>query len=439
MRTTLNPKPIRSGWKPPARTVSLPKPLPHQLSVLLNPARHKVVICGRRWGKTALGLMSTIKGHGPERGALKGALDGGTIWWVGPTFPITSLIWRQLKRATQNAWSDKSEMDRRIDLPGGGSITVKSADNPDSLRGDGLDGLVIDEAAFVSEQAWKASLRPALADKQGWTIHITTPNGFNWVKTLFDRATRYDWARWQRPTSDNPLIPQEELDEARLDMGELLFAQEHMAQFTNIEGAEFSSLYFPDDMWFDSWPDKDAFQYRIQTCDPSLGKTDKSDYQAHVIMALDRQGTMWVEADLRRRDRVQIAGDMFDIAGWFHPQAIGIESNMWQVLLADQLYEISKAAGMSLPIWPMNNWENKIVRIRATLTPYLSRGEFRFRDTPGTRLLVEQLRSFPACTHDDGPDALELAVRLMRDIYQRGAVSSPDDVDGASVSCGVLL
>ena len=313
------------SYVPFTRTVSLPKPLPHQLPVLLSPARHKVVVCGRRWGKTSTGLLATVRGHGPNRGSLIGAIDGGTIWWIGPTFPITSSIWRQLKKAASNAWTDKSEMDKRIEFPGGGSITVKSADNPDSLRGEGLDGLVVDESAFVSEQAWKAALRPALADKQGWTMHISTPNGFNWFKDLFDRALRDDWERWQRPTSDNPLVTQQELDEALLDMGEVLFAQEHMALFTDVAGAEFSSTYFPDDMWFDEWPSLDEFTHRIQTCDPSLGKTDKSDYQAHVLMALDREGVMWIEADLRRRDRVQIVGDMLEIARWFHPEAVGIE------------------------------------------------------------------------------------------------------------------
>ena len=382
------------------RTISLPKALPHQRRVLLSSARHKVVVCGRRWGKTGTGLLATIKGHGPERGWFKGALDGGTIWWVAPTFPISNIIWRQLKRASKNAWSDKGEQERRIEFPGGGSIEVKSADNPDSLRGEGLDGLVIDESAFVAEDAWKAALRPALADKKGWTIHIGTPNGFNWFKELFDRAgrdTKGQWERWQKPTSDNPLIDQDELDEALLDMGEAMFSQEHMAQFVNMAGAEFSALYFPDDMWFEDWPELERqFVYRVQTCDPSLGKTDKSDYQAHVLMGLDRDGVMWVEGQLLRQDRMQICDTVIDLARWFKPSAVGIESNMWQVMLADQLYEKSKGKnGLGLPVWPLDNRDNKLIRIRATLTPYLSRHEFRFRNTPGTRLLIEQLRGFP--------------------------------------------
>jgi hypothetical protein len=110
-------------------------------------------------------------------------------------------------------------------------------------------------------------------------------------------------------------------------------------------------------------------------------------------------------------------------------------------MIADQLYEMSKAQGMSERIWPLMNWENKIVRVRATLTPYLARREIRFRDTPGTRLLVEQLRGFPSCKHDDGPDALEMAIRLMREVFNRGlggqSLDTPDDI--VAIQQGLLI
>ena len=80
------------------------------------------------------------------------------------------MIWRNLKHSLRGAWLEKNENERRIVLPGGGSITVKSADNPDSLRGAGLDGVVMDEASFMAREAWTEGIRPALADRQGWAI-----------------------------------------------------------------------------------------------------------------------------------------------------------------------------------------------------------------------------------------------------------------------------
>jgi predicted phage terminase large subunit-like protein len=235
----------------------------------------------------------------------------------------------------------------------------------------------------------------------------------SWLETVKDKycASGYEWM-WESLYQQNP---------------------------PDVLDAEFSPAYFPDDMWFQEWPELNTFVHRIQTCDPSLGKTDKSDYQAHILMGLDKHGRMWIEGDLRRRDRVQIVSDMLDLASWFKPEAVGIESNMWQVLLADELYAQSKAAGLALPVWPLNNWENKLVRIRATLTPYLSRQEFKFRNTPGTQLLVEQLKGFPACKFDDGPDSLELAVRLMRDVFQRGIAGDTGSPDDEKFSQGMLM
>jgi predicted phage terminase large subunit-like protein len=72
-----------------------------------------------------------------------------------------------------------------------------------------------------------------------------------------------------------------------------------------------------------------------------------------------------------------------------------------------------RARTMDLPLRTIENYENKVVRIR-TLTPFLARGIMRFKgDSPGARLLVDQLRDFPLGDHDDGPDSLEMAVRLL--------------------------
>ena len=77
-------------------TVTLPRPLEHQVPVLNSPARNKVVVCGRRWGKSALGLVAVVGGHGP-RGRFRGAGQGANGYWVAPTYGIASEIWRDLK------------------------------------------------------------------------------------------------------------------------------------------------------------------------------------------------------------------------------------------------------------------------------------------------------------------------------------------------------
>jgi predicted phage terminase large subunit-like protein len=364
-----------------------------------------------------MGQMATVIGHGPNNEYI-GAVYGGNIWWVGPTFTITSIIWRNLKRALCNAWTDKSETEKRIELPGGGSITVRSADNPNSLRGAGLDGLVIDEAAFINKEAWTQSLRPALADKQGWSIKITTPNGFNWFKEDFDAAlNRKGWERWQLPTSDNPLIPQEELDEALLDMGPRAFAQEHLAQFVDSEGAEFPAEYFRDSIWFEEWPSMDKLAIKVIGVDPSKGKTDRSDYSAFAMIGLDYTGDLWIDCDMERRDVNRIMQDGVRLCKDFDPDGVAFESNMFQEVLADSFQQVCRESSYMIPLHCIVNKEHKISRIRQTLTPFLARGEMHFRRSRGGRLLVQQLRDFPVGDHDDGPDALEMGVKLLKRLF----------------------
>jgi predicted phage terminase large subunit-like protein len=289
---------IRPTSEPGTRLVlRLPKPLPHTLTVLASPARWKVVVCGRRWSKTASGLQMAIRGHGPDK-IRRGALDGGNIWWVMPTFPDATEVWRDLKRACKGVWvpGGKSERERRIELPGGGSITIKSADNPDSLRGRGLDGLVMDEAASIDEAAWKEALRPALADKHGWCVWIGTPKGMNWFHDLFERAgnegAAAGWERWQRPTSDNPLIDPAEIADARKEMGSLRASQELDAQFVNFGGGVFRREWFP------IVPELPALASRACRYWDKAATEGGGDYSAGVLVV--EHGRLFYIVDVRR-------------------------------------------------------------------------------------------------------------------------------------------
>jgi predicted phage terminase large subunit-like protein len=178
--------------------------------------------------------------------------------------------------------------------------------------------------------------------------------------------------------------------------------------------AEFKPEYFGDELWFDQWPAAETTVDRVMTLDPSLGESDTCDFSAFVMLQLDRQGIMWVEADLARRDTHQIALDAVRLGRQFNPLTLCIEANGFQRLLADPIARLSQQSGLLLPIEPWVNHTNKATRIRG-LAPYLARGEFRFRrHSPGTALLVEQLKGFPTCKHDDGPDALAMALEVVR-------------------------
>ena len=137
----------------------------------------------------------------------------------------------------------KSEVERMIVMPNGGSVQVRSADDPDSLRGEGLDFVVMDECAFMKEVAWTEAIRPALSDRQGRALFISTPKGRNWFWKLYQRCG-YDseWQAWKYPTVANPYIEPAEVDAAKDELPELIFEQEYLAEFLENEGAVFRNI-----------------------------------------------------------------------------------------------------------------------------------------------------------------------------------------------------
>jgi len=157
-------------------------------------------------------------------------------WWVGPDYKRAAEGWGFIRGlVNQIPGAQTREVERIATLPGGGTIEVRSADDPDSLRGAGLDGAVMDEAAYMDETDWTHALRPALSDRRGWAMFLSSTHGRNWFYDLYERAASLDgWARWQRPSSDNPELDPDELEQARRELGADVYAQEYEAQFLDL-------------------------------------------------------------------------------------------------------------------------------------------------------------------------------------------------------------
>ena len=220
----------------PTLDVTLPALHTSQRKVVDSDARFRVLACGRRWGKTRLGSALCIET----------ALMGGRAWWVAPSYPMSTVGWRLIHRlGIQIPGAEIRKVDRMIMLPGGGEVKVRSADNPDSLRGEGLDFAVLDECAFTKEPAWVEAIRPALSDRQGKAMFISTPKGRNWFWRLWQRCqdkTDDEWQGWQLPTSDNPYIPDSEIEAARASLPERIYRQEYLAEFIDDAGGVFQRV-----------------------------------------------------------------------------------------------------------------------------------------------------------------------------------------------------
>lgn len=413
-------------------TVTLPRPLPHQISVMEADARFKVVIAGRRWGKTILGLISVNLGHGPmENGRPKyrGALNGGNIWWVAPTYTIANLIWRDLKRALQDIWLDKSEVERRIVLPGGGTISVRSTDNPDSLRGAGLDGIVVDEAAYVKEEAWTEALRSALADREGWAIFISTPKGHNWLWRTYRKAlVTENWIAWQRPTSDNPKIPTSEIEETRKELGPMVFAQEILAEFVAAGSNQFKQEWF---QYF--YSENGAFRlvqerlskggsvteiiskvvhpselFKFQIVDLATSLAQSADFTVVSTFGVTAEGDLLILDVQRKRlegpDHIPFISEAYE--AW-QPGYIGIEK------AAMGLGVVQAAIRAGLPIKPLAAEKDKVSRAQNILARYSQKTVYHMHDAPWLVDFEDELTAFPNGAHDDQVDTLAYAGILL--------------------------
>lgn len=177
------------------------------------------------------------------------------------------------------------------------------------------------------------------------------------------------------------------------------------------EGAEWPDEYFAN-IWADEWPTR--FDVSTLALDPSKGKdVKKGDYSAIVFVGV-REGRLFVDCSLERRPPTKIISDMIEWNQRLRPDGVGIEVNQFQELLASDLRRQVAERGLPpMPILEIDNRVTKEVRI-GRLGPYLARGEIRVRPSVGGKMLVEQMREFPLGNHDDGPDALEMAIRTLR-------------------------
>ncbi|TVR18791.1 MAG: hypothetical protein EA396_14135, partial [Anaerolineaceae bacterium] len=211
-------------------------PHPGQKRILTAPQTYRVVACGRRFGKTTAGQMALVQT----------ALMGGAGWWLSPTYGMANQVWRDLKAALGRAATNISESERRIELPTGGSISIRSAHNPDLLRGAGLDLAVLDEAAFMEGRVWPSVVRPMLLDRGGGALFLSTPFGRNWFWELFKLGIDPQeprWASFHFPSDANPAITADDLADIRRTTPERIYREEYLAQFIDDAGQVFRDIH----------------------------------------------------------------------------------------------------------------------------------------------------------------------------------------------------
>ena len=356
----------------PTLTVDLPTLHTSQTEVKQHAARFKVLACGRRWGKTRLGVAMCIEA----------ALEGKRAWWVAPSYKVGNVGWRQLVNlAKQLPGVQIFKAERTIQFITGGEVSVRSADNPDSLRGEGLDLVVHDECAFMQENTWTEAIRPALADRKGDAVFISTPKGRNWFWRNFQRGLAGDedeWAAWQLPTTDNPFIDNSEVEAAQRGLPDRIFRQEFMAEFIDDAGGVFRRVM-------------DA-----ATATPQDGRIDGHDYAMGVDWARHHDYTVITVIDLKTKEVVHVdrfsqidyavqVGRLRALADRFKPADIISEGNSMGGPLTEQL----QRDGLPVTMFTTTNATKK--RAIEDLINAFERSEIRIPNDP---TLISELQAF---------------------------------------------
>ncbi len=382
--------------RPASVTVSLPQLHPGQREVLSHPARHKVLVCGRRWGKTRLGVIA----------GLRSALHGGRVWWVAPTYAISSIAWRLLRFLLAPAGSlvDWREAERCARLFAGGEFWFRSADRPDNLRGEGLDYLIIDEADFIDGDVWTRVLRPALADRRGSVLMISTPNiEGGWFHRLhLDAPTMEGWQTWRFPSWTNPYLPPEEVEQARRELPELDFRREWGAEFVSAAGARIRREWLRYRAPVEGAP-------RVCGVDLAISTRDGADYTAIVVLERAPDGSLTVVDVARARvtfaDALHLIEQVARRAG---AEAIAVEDVGYQRAVVEELLRRT-----SFDVRAIRPHGDKVARFAPVEARYQHGLLFHNRDMPGLNEFEAELLAFPVGEHDDQVDALSLAYHAL--------------------------
>lgn len=215
-------------------TIKLTRPHKDQRTILRQADRFNVLNCGRRYGKTVLGLHLVCQT----------AINGGQAGWFVPEYKYLTESWREIKTSLKPIIRRTNDTEKRIELRTGGVIEGWSFDrNPDAGRSRKYRRVVIDEAAHTDalESAWPRAIRPTLTDYEGDAWFLSSPNGKNYFHTLFRRGHERKapgWRSWVRTSYQNPLLNPMEIDAARIDQPDLIFRQEYLAEFLDDVAAQ---------------------------------------------------------------------------------------------------------------------------------------------------------------------------------------------------------
>ena len=296
----------------------------------------------------------------------------------------------------------------------GSLVEFKSSDDPQSLRGAGLDILWMDEAAFIrSEEPWQV-MRPALSDKQGLLITTTTPDGKNWFYEEFwnkDSLKDPNQGRVEYRSIDNPYFPKREWEYTKQRYHPLLFAQEYMAAFDSMAGRDLSGewlhYYTEDDLPRNSDGTLQKLRKYVGV-DPAVSMSGRGDrFVISVVGVSDSNQVFLIDQYAAKIPFVEQLEKIQEFHIKYNPEIMGIESNAYQAALVQQAERLPSMP----PIVPIFAKGKKFERIMA-MSPLFRIGKVLIKAEH--KDFIDEWINYDASISnpkDDCLDSVEIALR----------------------------
>lgn len=381
---------------------------PKQLEVFSSSARFRVLVAGRRFGKTWLAAAEIIAQAAKKRG-------GAPIMYVAPSYDQGKrAIWSRLQRLAGPLLEKVHETEGYLVI-NGVTVYLRGADKPSFMRGVGLSLVVLDEYATMKPEVWTSVLAPALMDHGGGAIFIGTPRGKNHFYDLYLKAgTEESWARWNFSSYDNPYLEREMIDAVSAASSSSEVRRELLADFVELGGEKFKEDWL---IYGDEPPSGDWFI----ALDPAGFVTpgtprEKAARDKAAIAVVKSDGTnIYVRDIIAGHWSVSETAERFVEAARSVPNArTGIEKGALANALAPEIDRVARASGTWVVPQPLHHGgTNKQQRIAWALEAAFEAGRITLRKAPWNKAFVTEYLDYPNPTaHDDMLDALAYTTQL---------------------------
>lgn len=401
-----------------------------QLTVFNCAKRFKVVMAGRRLGKTYLSAVTLLVEGLLARNVYGYDLAGKDVFYIAPTQQqARDIMWGLLRRLGKDVIESAHENTMLARLVNGRRIHLKGSDRPDSLRGVGLSYVVLDEYATMKPEVWELIIRPTLTDVRGGALFIGTPSGENHFTALHRMAGHErhseQWAAFSFKSKENPYLDAAEIDQARDSMSHASF----MEEFEGIPQVHGGELLNPADMKYGPEPDDGVYVIAVDLA--GFAGVDQASRLTHDLRRLDEHaiacvkvGTYgWYVDDIMhgRWDIRETSVRILRAAQKYKPTAVGIERGALKNAVMPYLTDQMRRIGVYPRIIDVTHGgQEKTNRIVWALQGRLQHGRIMFREGEYLRTLKDQMVACPnPRSHDDLLDALAYVDQLASTVYNQ--------------------